>query len=77
MRSVSVESTHQRTDRKEYGDSAGGDQPWVDLIRQRIVLEGDLTEEQRDRIEYIAGRCPIHRTLQNAPVIEEEVEVVG
>lgn len=31
----------------------------VDEIR----LEGDLTEEQRERLLEIANRCPVHRTL--------------
>lgn len=77
LKGVTVECTHERIDRNEYRSEAGGEQPWVDVIRQRIMLTGDLTAEQRDRVHYIAGRCPIHRMLENAPVIEEDVEMVG
>jgi len=35
----------------------------VDEIVREIVLEGDLTQQQRDRLLEIANRCPVHRTL--------------
>ena len=73
LESVSVECDHRRVARPA-PESAGGEvSPYADIIRQRVVLKGDLTPEQRDRIAYIAGRCPVNRTLQNNPIIEEEV----
>lgn len=36
----------------------------VDSIEIRLTLEGDLSDEQRARITDIAGRCPVHRTLE-------------
>ena len=77
LESVTVELGHERVradDLKEYEQS---DRAFVDLIRRRIVLTGDLTDEQRERIAYIAKRCPLHRTLESKPVIEDRVEVVG
>jgi uncharacterized OsmC-like protein len=41
-----------------------------------IALEGELNEEQRERLGYIAGRCPIHRLLDERPRIEHTVSVV-
>lgn len=35
----------------------------VDEITREIILEGDLTEEQRQKLLEIANRCPVHRTL--------------
>ena len=35
-----------------------------DRISRHIQLEGELTEEQRQRCLEIAGKCPIHRALQ-------------
>ena len=35
----------------------------LDRIEREIVLDGDLTEEQRTRALEIADRCPVHRTL--------------
>ena len=68
---VSVECTHRRVSRT--GGESGAPQ---EEIRSRITLEGDLTDDQRDRILQIAGRCPIHRTLESRPRMIEEIEVV-
>jgi putative redox protein len=35
----------------------------VDEINREIILEGDLTAEQRNKLLDIANRCPVHRTL--------------
>jgi uncharacterized OsmC-like protein/alpha-beta hydrolase superfamily lysophospholipase len=35
----------------------------VDRIDREIALQGDLSEEQRQRLLEIADRCPVHRTL--------------
>jgi putative redox protein len=35
----------------------------VDVIEREIVLEGDLSEEQREKLLEIADKCPVHRTL--------------
>ena len=36
----------------------------VDEIQMTVALEGPLVSEQRDRLMEIAGKCPVHRTLQ-------------
>ncbi|MFT7587077.1 MAG: putative redox protein [Cellvibrionaceae bacterium] len=35
----------------------------VDIINIDISFVGDLTEEQIERLKFIAGKCPIHRSL--------------
>ena len=71
IESVTVESSHRRVSRT--GGAPGVPQ---EEIRSRITIEGDLTNDQRDRILQIAGRCPIHRTLESKPRMIEEIEVV-
>ena len=68
---VTVECSHRRVSRAGSELGAGHEE-----IRSRITVEGDLTDEQRDRILRIAGRCPIHRTLESRPRMIEEIEVV-
>ena len=68
---VTVESSHRRVSRTGSESGAGYEE-----IRSRIVVEGDLSVEQRDRIFQIAGRCPVHRTLESKPRMIEEIEVV-
>lgn len=36
-----------------------------DVIYRELIIEGDLTEDQRQRMLQIADRCPVHRTLHN------------
>ncbi len=40
------------------------------IINRTIVLEGDLTDEQRKRLLEIANKCPVHRTLTGTIRIE-------
>jgi putative redox protein len=35
----------------------------VSTFDRRIVLEGDLTDEQRERLLQIANACPVHKIL--------------
>ena len=42
-------------------------------IRDRIYMDGDLDDEQRARLEDIAKKCPVHRTLEAGLVFDETV----
>jgi putative redox protein len=44
------------------------------LFTMQLILNGDLTDEQRTRLLEMADRCPIHRALQN-PVDFETILV--
>lgn len=46
----------------------------VDRLECRIRLSGDLTDEQRERIAEIAGKCPVHQTLERENKIESTLE---
>lgn len=45
----------------------------IDKIDRIIELEGNLTEEQRQRLLEIANKCPVHRTLHNEVVVESKL----
>jgi len=42
----------------------------IDRFERELSYDGTLSEEQRERLLYIADRCPVHRTLHS------EVDVV-
>lgn len=42
----------------------------VDVFRREIRIEGEIDQEQRERMLEIADRCPVHRTLESEIVIE-------
>jgi uncharacterized OsmC-like protein len=46
----------------------------VDAIDQTVKLVGPLTEEQRERLLVIAGRCPVHKTLDAGVRIRTEAD---
>ena len=76
LKSVTVECGHERVHCRDLEDCDESDDAYVEVIRRYILLEGDLTEEQRDRVAWIARRCPIHRTLVSTPRIEDELDLV-
>ena len=39
-------------------------------FRRELKLSGDLTEEQKESLREIAGRCPVHRTLEGEVHVE-------
>jgi putative redox protein len=41
----------------------------VELIRRELLLDGPLSQDQREDLLRIADRCPVHRTLEGQPVI--------
>jgi putative redox protein len=41
-----------------------------DLFARKISFDGDLDEAQRARLLEIAGRCPVHRTLERGSRID-------
>lgn len=43
---------------------------YVDHIRKKIKLIGDLSVSQRERLKEIASRCPVHKTLERGGVFE-------
>ncbi|MGY0799573.1 alpha/beta fold hydrolase [Lysobacter sp. A286] len=50
----------------------GGTEP-SDLFTRRLLLKGDLSDEQRQRLAEIADKCPVHRTLERGAAMETEL----
>lgn len=44
---------------------------FVHRIERSVVFEGDLTDEQQARLQEIAHKCPVHKTLSSKIVIAE------
>ncbi len=53
-------------------DCANCDQPnaKIDFIEKEIIIKGELTDEQREKLLDISKKCPVHRTLLNETRIE-------
>jgi putative redox protein len=59
---VRVRLSHQKIHAQDCGDCEMREGK-VDEISREIILEGELTDDQRQRLLEIANRCPVHRTL--------------
>lgn len=64
LRSVTVAVRHGRVhadDCKDCDSTAGS----IEEFQRVITLDGDLSDEQQQRMLEIADRCPVHKTLLN------------
>jgi putative redox protein len=76
LESVEIEVEHERVhadDCVECEKKEG--HAYIDVIRKRFVLHGDLSPEQRARIAEIGGRCPVQKTVAHGVHFIEEVAV--
>lgn len=44
---------------------------FIHRVERSVSIEGGLTEEQHARLQEIAHRCPVHRTLSGEIVISD------
>jgi putative redox protein len=72
-------STRYHYERVHADDCASCDDDlsgWLDHVTSEIYLDGRFTDEEATRMEQIAQRCPVHKTLANGITFTESV-VVG
>ncbi len=48
----------------------------IDLFAREIVLEGNLDEQQQQKLLEIADKCPVHRTLSNKVKITTQLKKI-
>jgi putative redox protein len=41
-----------------------------------VKAPGELTEEQREKLQVIAGKCPVHKVIAGEVPVEDHVEAV-
>ena len=67
--SVSIRLTYERTHVKDCEEDVETAIRRMHRIEREVHLEGDLSDEQRQRLLEIAERCPVHRSLTEAKEI--------
>ncbi len=70
---VTVELEHDKVHATDCA-SCETEKGMVDVIRRKIKLEGNLSNEDRAAILRIADKCPVHRTLTREVKIETELK---
>lgn len=67
---VRVDVSHNKVHAQD-ADTGAGDK--IDTWRRAILLEGDLSADQRQRLLEIADKCPVHRTLERSSQVLTEL----
>ena len=57
----------------DFTEATVDDPPTFDV---RITLGAQLSEENRDRLLTIAGKCPVHKALDQDVVIHDSLELI-
>jgi putative redox protein len=60
MRAVTVHLQHEKV------EATPGSREKIDVFTRELSFEGDLNDEQRQRLVEIADKCPVHKTLSHA-----------
>jgi putative redox protein len=68
---VTVRLRQQRIHGKDCQECEQKTDGFVHRIERSVILEGELTDQQLTRLQEIAHKCPVHKTLTSPIVITE------
>src|ERR687884_466997 len=66
---VTVRLRQQRIHATDCAECVQNTEGYVHRIERSVAVEGDLTDEQRERLQEIAHKCPVHKTLTSEIVV--------
>jgi putative redox protein len=68
---VTVRLRQNRIHAKDCSECINASEGYVHRIERSVKFEGNLTEEQHTRLQEIAHKCPVHKTLTSPIVVTE------
>ena len=71
LENVTVRLRQNRVHVKDCQECVQNKEGFVHRIERSVSFTGPLTDEQRARLEEIAGKCPVHKTLSSQILITE------
>src|SRR5678810_78203 len=71
LENVTVRLRQNRIHSKDCAECVQNKDGYVHRIERSVSFTGPLSEEQRARLEEIAHKCPIHKTLSSEIVITD------
>jgi putative redox protein len=73
LTSVSAEYSFDRVHADDCAKCDDEHSGMIDRVTSRIFIDGDFDEATRQRLQEVAVRCPVHKTLAAGVVFEETV----
>ena len=68
---VRVRLRQRRVHAKDCAACESTSEGFIHHIERRVEIEGELTDEQRARLQEIAHKCPVHRMLTSEIAVTE------
>jgi putative redox protein len=68
---VTVHLRQGRIHGKDCVECVNAPEGYIHRIQRAVTFEGDLNDEQRARLQEIAHKCPVHKTLTSPIVIAD------
>jgi len=62
LQDVKIRLVYERLDNKE------------ERITRYFSFKGNITDDQRNRLLEIADKCPVHKTIENHPIITSALD---
>ncbi len=66
---ISVTVAHDKVHADDCADCGEGRVGRIDRFERTVAVEGGVTDELKAKLIDIAGKCPVHRTLDGAAVV--------
>lgn len=73
--SVSVRFEHGRVHADDCENCDEELSGYIERITSHIDFEGELDDQQRQRLREVATRCPVHKTLAHGVTLQDEIAV--
>ena len=77
LENVTVRLRQNRIHVKDCKECAQKEEGYIHRIERSVSFTGPLTEEQRARLDEIAHKCPVHKTLLSDIVITDLKDDTG
>lgn len=75
LEGVSVRYHHDKIHAKDCEECEKEDEGYLDRVESQITISGRFDDDQRKRLEQVAQRCPVHKTLEKGVTIVDNVHV--
>jgi uncharacterized OsmC-like protein/alpha/beta superfamily hydrolase len=74
---VGVDVSHGKVHASDCKDCGEGREGRIDRFERVLSVDGDISEELREKLLEIAGKCPVHKTLEKSSVVVTRLNEEG